>query len=170
VNRTSFRMPAAVALALLAGCAHVTGVGGKRISETDPLPPDPGPGFLYIRVVTGSDTKSFAYIVHVANVKDPHLLAIAGPIEDWPVFLGKVRAAYWAHGPGEAYCARNDCKNVERANPPPYKPMPPPIPPPPSDGYAIAYTTQSGTVNPDDSGLAGSATGAAAGAVTALGQ
>lgn len=163
-------MTAAVGLALLVGCAHVPGVPGKRISETDPLPPDPGPGFLYVRVVTGGDGSSFAFIVHVANVKDPQLLAIAGPINDWPQFLGKVRAAYWAHGPGEAYCARHDCGNFERARPPPYKPMPPPIPPPPSDGYAVAYINQSGTVNPDDPSLAGSATGAAAGAVTVLNQ
>lgn len=172
MNRTRWPIVALVVGWVFAACVHASVVPGPRLTADDSLPADPGPGFLYIRAVSGSDTVSYAVIVFVGKAKGPEVKAVVGPIDDWPAFFGKVRAAYWAHGPGEAYCARpgdaGPCSNLRRAAPGPYTQAIPPRPPPPADGYAVVYSAQSGKVNPDE--LSDAAATAAAAAAAALGQ
>ena len=142
------------------------------------LPADLGPGASLHpgrdgRVVPALE-KAYAVIVHVGKDRTPKVQAVVGPIEDWPAFFSKVRATYWAHGPGEAYCARpsatkpGSCDYLSRGRalrPVPAS-SPPPIPPPPADGYAVSYSTQTGAVDPNSSALNDSAAAAAAGAAS----
>ena len=147
---------------LLSGCATTKYPGPA-------LPPDPGPGFIYIRVVTGSDTVSFAAITYVEDKKPARVLNVVGPIDDWPAFFGMVRATYALHGAGEPYCAKPSgpqCPSYEA--PPARSPLPPPQPPPPLGGYAVSYSTQAGTVDPSKIGQP--AADAAGAAVNALSQ
>jgi len=157
---------------------------GKVQGPEAVLPVDPGPGLLFIRIVTGDqgkpdqERKAYAVIVHVGKDKTPTVQAVVGPIKDWPAFFSKVRATYWAHGPGEAYCSRPEdakpgmgaCDYRSRGPAGAYKPVPPPHPPPPADGYAMSYLEQAGPVDPNSSALNDSAAAAAAGTSKALGQ
>ena len=177
MNRSRWLFAAWVLGLFAMGCVTIPSVPkGPVLGPQDALPPDPGPGLLFIRVVSSApDLPAYAVIVYVGNSKAPVVKAIVGPVEDWPGFFSKVRAAYWAHGPGEAYCARPDggaaCNNdMKRGDAGPYQQLPPPHPPPPADGYAISYSTQSGTVDPTSSSLNDSAAAAAAATAAALGQ
>jgi hypothetical protein len=191
MNQTR-RLFAALAVGLLAtACATAPPVPtvpsvpkGTVQGPEAKLPEDLGPGLLFIRIVTGevgkpgAERKAYAVIVHVGKDRTPTVRAVVGPIEDWPAFFSKVRATYWAHGPGEAYCSRPEsanpkmgsCDYLSRGAPGRYQPLPPPVPPPPADGYALSYFDQTGPVDPNSSALNDSAAAAAAGAAKALGQ
>lgn len=150
-------------LLCLGGCATTGKYSGPA------LPPDPGPGFLYIRVVTGDDLVSYAAIVYVEDKQAARVLKVVGPVDDWPAFFGMARATYALHGAGEPYCSKPSgppCPSYEAA--PARAPMPPPRPPPPMGGYALSYSKQPGSVNPDTIGQP--AADAAGAAVNALGQ
>jgi len=131
------------------------------------LPPDPGYGFLYTRVVYGfeNDT-SYAYIVHVGDL-GPQLLAIVGPIKEtteYTTFFVNLAKTYTSHCPGAGGC----CAFEAKAAPPRLTPATPPRPPPPSGGSMVAYTSQTGPVAPGDPQIAGDTVGAAAAGVAAL--
>ncbi len=195
--RPSGVVTAAVVAVLLSACTTTTAVCGQcrgavvyppyKGKVPTPVPPtalpkDPGPGFLYTRVVYGhADDTAYAYIVHVSDV-GTQLLAIVGPLRnttdhnDYPGFFEALCRTYGRHGPGLGSC----CPEQKRGEAEPaggatgaakklaLTPIIPNPPPPPGDGSAMLLRTQDGTVNPSDPTLAGDAVGAAGSAYSAM--
>lgn len=150
--------------------------------EAGALPADPGPGFLYTRVVYGhADDTAYAYVVHIGD-GGARLLAVVGPLRhskersDFPQFFESLCRAYGRHGPGQGLCCPQGKSTQvgpggggdDRVKKIALTPLPPPRPPPPSDGSALIYSFQDGAVDPSDPQLAGDAVGAASSGVTAL--
>jgi hypothetical protein len=148
------------------------------------LPPDPGPGFLYTRVVYGrANDAAFAYVVHVGDA-GTRLLAIVGPLQnstekekdrnDYPAFSAALCKRYGKHGPGQGSCCADSTRapgggaSVDGPKKITLTPVMPPTPPPPSSGFALVYSFQDAAVSADDPQTAGDAVGAASTGVTAL--
>lgn len=151
-------------------------------SKLSALPADPGPGFLYTRVVYGyAKDAAYAYVVHVGE-GGTRLLAVVGPLlhseahNDFPPFFESLCRAYGRHGPGQGVCCpQGKGTQVEpggggddRVKKITLTPLTPPRPPPPSDGSALVYSFQDAEVVPEDPQIAGDAVGAASSGVTAL--
>ena len=141
------------------------------------LPPSPGHGFLYTRIVHGNeDDKAYAWLVHVADT-GPILLAVVGPLvstTDYGTFYAKLCATYRVHGPGGGVCCGERTATTQGTDPgqsrqaQPLTPLLPIPPPPPLSGSAMVLSNQQDAVNPGDGQLAGDALGAASSGVNAL--
>lgn len=151
------------------------------------LPKDPGPGFIYTRVVYGHENDTaFGYVVHVSQL-ETRLLAVVGPLRhteqgggDFATFFGALCRTYGAHGPGQGVCCPEGTRGAApsggggssggdlRPTKIALTPLPPPSPPPPLGGYALVYGFQQDAVNPADPQLAGDALGAASSGVATL--
>jgi len=145
------------------------------------LPPDPGPGLLYTRIVYSTQAdRAFAYVVHTSDA-GTRLLAIVGPLHhekdrsDYAGLYEAIYKTYCSHGPGPGRCgcpsATTRPSEGGAAVPKGGKalaPIPPPIPPPPSLAIAVVFTTQDAAVDPKDPQTAGNATGASGAAFPVL--